>query len=124
MVFVYSYFGRTKYVGVKFYESFVRESKNKQIREKVIINPSERVLNLFKSDNGTPRARTKPEDIRLIDVNLINIQGETFIYDNIFSTVYLDKEDIVGFEIESEDFANTHRSIFNTNWNLAKELKV
>jgi len=122
-VYVYSYFGRTKYVGVKYYQGFVIESKKRDIKEKVIINPSQRVFDLFKRDVGTSKARTKLEDIRCIDFEKLNIQGETFIYDNIFATAYLDKEEIVGFEIESKSFADTQRSIFEAYWQQAKPLK-
>jgi sugar-specific transcriptional regulator TrmB len=122
MVYVYSFFGRQQYVGAEFYQSFVSESKIRQIKERVIINPSERASFLIKRDYKSPRARTDPKDIRIIDPSKIDIKGETFIYNNVFATVYLDQENIVGFEIESDSFADTHRSIFNVHWELAKQL--
>ncbi len=122
IVCVYSYFGRSKYVGEEFYDSFVRESKIRNIKERVIINPSERVFDIINRHINTPHARTKPEDIKSLSTDQIDIQGETFIYNNIFATVFLDKEEIVGFEVENKDFVNTQRSIFNTHWNLAKSL--
>jgi sugar-specific transcriptional regulator TrmB len=119
-VFVYSAFGRSKFVGKKFYMDFVYESQKNNIKEKVLINPTERALNFIKNDTGTAVARTKVNDIHILEENNIIIEGETFIYNNIYAQIKLDGLEITGFEIESESFVKMQRSTFETLWNLSK----
>lgn len=121
-VYVYSEFGRSKFVGTKFYQDFVSESFARGIKEQVLINPTERALGLIKRDTGTSLARTNPDNIRTMDEKMLVIRGETFIYDNTYGQVYLDKGEINGFEIESPYFIETQVSIFKTLWNMAEPL--
>jgi sugar-specific transcriptional regulator TrmB len=121
-VYVYSAFGRSKFVGKRFYMDFVKESQFRNIQEQVLINPTERALSLIQRDTGTALARTDPKNIRFLDYENLHIKGETFIYDNIFAQVYLDTEGINGFEIESPDFVESQHSIFQTLWQTAKPL--
>lgn len=118
-VMVYSEFGRSRFVGKKFYQDFVAESAARNIKEKVLINPTKRALGLIQRDTGTSLARTNPDNIRTLDEKSLVIRGETFIYDNIYAQVYLDKGEINGFEIESPYFVETQVSIFKTLWKLA-----
>lgn len=121
-VYVYSEYGRPKYVGKKFYTDFVRESKVQNIREKVLINPTPRVQDLLKIYLESPETRTKKEDIHTIEETDVLIKGETFIYDNIYAQVYIYTGDINGFEIESSLFVKTQRSIFETLWKTTQSL--
>ncbi len=121
-VYVYSEYGRSKYVGIKYYQDFVAESAARHIKEQVLINPTEQALGLIKRDTGTSLARTNPDNIRTLKEKLLVIRGETFIYDNTYAQVYLDKGEINGFEIESPYFIETQISIFNTLWNMAQIL--
>lgn len=122
IVCVYSAFGRSKFVGKKFYIDFVWESREKAIKEKVLINPSERAFSLIKRDTGSSLARTKTDDIRVLEKANLLIEGETFIYDNIYAQVKLDGLEINGFEVEGKYFTDMQRSIFETLWNQAKSI--
>lgn len=121
-IHVYSAWGRGRYVGIKFYKSFVSESRDRGFKEKVLINPSKRVLESIQKYSGTSVGRTVPENIRAIAEEDVLIKGETFIYGNIFAQLYLREEEINGFEIESANFTETQRSIFKTLWNRAEPL--
>lgn len=124
--YVYSDWGRNRYVGVKFYENFVSESRERGFKEKVLINPTEASLESIRKYNypGSAISRTKIEDVRLIDQEKILITGDTLIYDNVYAQVYLKNIAINGFEIESREFVATQRSIFETLWKIAKPLKI
>lgn len=114
MVYVYSAWGRSKYVGKRFYENFVDESKRRGIQENVLINPHQDTLDLLQAHLGTSLARTRLEDIRVIEEAKIRIIGETLIYDNVFAQIYLRGQEINGFEIENKRFTESQRSIFRT----------
>src|SRR3989344_2935109 len=90
-VYIMSDWGRGRYVGMKYYERFVDESRKREVRERVLINPT--VLNLESikkyADPGSPLSRTRVEDTRTLDKKIIPIKGDTLIYDNIYSQVYL-----------------------------------
>jgi sugar-specific transcriptional regulator TrmB len=122
MVNVYSAYGRSKFVGKKFYMNFVQESLEKNIKERVLINPTERALNFIKQDTGSSLARTKLNDLRFLPEENLTIKGETFIYDNIYAQINLSANGINGFEIESRSFTEMQRSIFETLWRLAKNV--
>lgn len=123
-VYVYSDWGRGRYVGMRFYENFVTESRNRNIEEKVLINPTPHALESIKQYTfpGSHISRTKIEDIRTLDTKEIPIKGDTLIYDNIYAQVYLKNVEINGFEIESSHFTQTQRSIFETLWKTAKPI--
>jgi hypothetical protein len=117
-VFVYSEFGRSKFVGKRFYKSFVARSKEIGFRERVIINPKPRVINLLKRDNNTPLARTKVETMRAVETKTFRIKGESFIYDDVYAVVYLQDCKIEGFEIKSMHFSLMQKRMWGTMWDL------
>ena len=119
-VLVYSAWGRGRYVGIKFYKSFVRESRERQMKEKVLVNPTNHFLDSIRKYAGTSIGRTIPQDVRALSQDIILIKGDTFIYNNVFAQVYLHDAEITGFEIESSSFAETQRSIFETLWRISK----
>ena len=121
-VYVYSSWGRGKYVGIKFYRNFVDESATRIIKERVLINPDPETLASIKQHLGSPLSRTKLEDIRMLPKNSVHIKGETFIYDDIYTQVYLKDAQINGFEIQSSQFTDTQRSIFRTLWEAGEPI--
>lgn len=124
-VYVFSDWGRGRYVGMKFYERFVAESRDRQISEKVIINPTDHALESIRQYTfpDSPISRTRIEDIRAIDQKVIHIKGDTLMYDKVYANVYLKNVEIDGFEIESHQFVDTQRAIFETLWEIAKPIK-
>lgn len=123
-VYVYSDWGRGRYVGMKFYESFVSEYRKRDLKERVLINLTPASLESVKRYTfpGSPISRTKIEDLRAINKKIVSIKGDTLIYDNIYAQVYLKNVEINGFEIENSQFTQSQRSIFETLWNMAKPI--
>lgn len=119
-VYVYSDWGRGRYVGMKFYENFVEQSRQRQIKERVLITPTASALESIRTYTypGSPISRTRLEDIRAVDKHVL-IRGDTLIYDNVYAHVYLKNVEINGFEVESGQFVETQRSIFETLWETA-----
>ncbi|HUP26394.1 MAG TPA: hypothetical protein VM124_01965, partial [Candidatus Limnocylindrales bacterium] len=122
--YIYSDYGRARYVGKKFYENFVVESKKRDIKEHVLMNTNPATWQSIKRFNypGSPIARTKVKDLRFLDQKYLNIKGDTLIYDNIYAQVYLKNVEISGFEIESSQFADTQRALYKILWNMAQPL--
>lgn len=121
-VYVYSDWGRVRYVGKKFYENFVVESRARSISERVLINLTAEARESIRAFTypGSPISRTRMQDIRVLDKKKIFIKGDSLIYDNIYAQVYLKNIEINGFEIESSHFVATQRSIFETLWDMAE----
>ena len=121
-VYVYTEWGRQKFVGLKFYESFVEQTRERNVKEKVLINLTPAILESIKKENllGLPTARTNVKDIRVLSPKAVHINGDTFIYNDIYAQLYVRNVQINGFEIESYDFVKTQRSIFETLWDAAK----
>ena len=125
-VYVFSDWGAERYVGMKFYEEFVIESRLREVDDKVLINPTHNNLESIRKYTypGSPISRTKMGNIRAINEEKIPIKGNTFIYNNVFSQVYLKSVEINGFEIESDFFVATQRSIFEVLWNIAQPITM
>lgn len=126
VIYVYSNWGRSRYVGIKFYENFVSEWCRRGMKEKVLVNPTSATLESIRKFNypGSPITRTRVEDIRALDKKNIFIKGDTFIYDNIYAQISLKDIEINGFEIESQNFAQMQRSVFETLWDMAKPISL
>jgi sugar-specific transcriptional regulator TrmB len=122
---VYSEWGRGLYVGMKFYERFVAESRRRAIKERVLINPTPHALDSIRHYTfpGSAIARTRIEDIRAVDDKIMTIKGDTLIYNDIFAQVYLKTSHINGFEIESPAFVQSQRSLYETLWNRATPIQ-
>jgi sugar-specific transcriptional regulator TrmB len=125
IVYVYSEWGRGTYVGMKFYERFVAESRDRGIKERVLINPTPHALESIRKYTfpGSTIARTSIEDIRAVDEEVMAIKGETLIYDVIFAQVYLKTSQINGFEVESQAFSQSQRSLYESLWERATPIR-
>ncbi len=120
-VYVYSDWGRGRYVGMKFYETFVYESRRRNFKERVLINPTVYALETIKMYNvpGSPIMRSRVQDIRALDEDDMVIKGDSLIYDDVYAQVYLKQVEIHGFEIENSNFAAAQRSIYEILWERA-----
>jgi len=121
-LYVQSEWGRGRYVGIDFYKSFVAESYARNVQEKVLANASPRVLDSIRQHTGTPISRADPGRIRCVAEDVVLFKGETLMYDNIYAHIFLKNEEISGFEIESQQFVDTQRAIFEILWAQAKPL--
>ncbi len=123
-MYVYSDWGRARYIGKKFYESFVAESRTRKIKERVLINASAEALESIRiyTYPGSPISRTRMEDIRVVDTDKLAIKGDTLIYNETYAQVYLSQVQITGFEIENSHFVATQRIIFETYWDMARPI--
>jgi sugar-specific transcriptional regulator TrmB len=121
-LYVYSEWGRGRYLGIEYYKNFVSASKERGVRESVLINPTTRVTESIRAHVNTPVSRTNLQTIRTIPEQKIKFRGETFMYDAIYAQVYLKDREITGFEIESKRFVDTQRAIFETLWDNATPL--
>ena len=121
-IYVYSAWGRSSYVGTKFYANFVSASHERAMQEQVLINPREFVVDSIYAHLDSPTSRTRLKDIRTVDLKTIPIHGETFIYNSTYAQIYLKEEEIHGFEIDSTQFAEMQRALFKTLWVAAKPL--
>lgn len=119
MLYVYSEWGRGKYLGIGFYKKFVEESKIRDIQEKVITNSTSHALNSIREHIGTPVSRTQLETIRMVPIDKIKFKGDSLMYDNIFAQVYLKDGEIHGFEIENPDFIKFQQQLFEQLWQNA-----
>ncbi|HSX33303.1 MAG TPA: helix-turn-helix domain-containing protein [Candidatus Saccharimonadales bacterium] len=121
IVYVYSEWHRQEYVGLAYYENFAAEARRRSVAEKVLINMTAATLQSIKRDNVTESAiaRTRIADIRVLDALDVRIKGDTLIYNTTYAQVFLKNVEIHGFEIESSDFVETQRSIFETLWKKA-----
>lgn len=124
--YVYSDWGRGRYVGMKFYENFVEEWRFRKMKEKVLINLTPDTLESIRKYTypGSLISKTRIEDIRTLDKKIMPIKGDTLIYDNIYAQAYLRNVEINGFEIESAHFTQTQRSIFETLWSISKPVST
>lgn len=102
--------------------NFVSESYKRNIKEKILTNPTEQTISLIKRDTGTPLARSDTKNIRILPEISVPIKGDALIYNGIYAQVYLHNKEIYGFEIESRDFVDTQRSIFETLWATAEPI--
>ncbi len=121
IVYVYSDWSRRRYVGMKYYEKFVAETRQRGIQERVLINMNADTLKSIQlySYPNSPISRTRVQDIRVLDSKRVPIKGDTVMYDNIYAHVYLKNITINGFEIENTHFVDTQRSIFESLWQTA-----
>lgn len=122
VIYVYSEWGRGRYVGIKFYQNFVSESYDRNFQEQVLTNSNDRVLDSIKQHTNTSVSRTRVENIKMITEKEISFKGETFIYNDIYAQIFLKGEEINGFEIQSQQFVDTQRSIFEKLWEKARPL--
>lgn len=64
-----------------------------------------------------------PIEVRGLSTHKFYINGDTYIYDNIFAATMIKDGKINGFEIENEEFAKLQLSTFMLLWDIAEEIE-
>lgn len=111
----YSEFGRIKIVGKKFLQSWYEEINRKNLKDRVITTP-QHIQNFYTSDHDAAIAYEKFQIRRFVDEKEIYITGDTMIYNNVFALCYWKHGEVIGVEIENEEFVKNQRSIFEKLW--------
>lgn len=96
---------------------FDEETHNKFIADRVRKKIPIRVL-AVKNDRGMDLLKNSQEQLREV-IHLpegVSFSAETYIYDNKIAVLDY-KKDVIGVIIESESIANSHRAIFEMNFN-------
>lgn len=121
----YSVMGRKEIVGSAFLKRFLEEFAQKQLIDRVLINPSKHTIQHVKDGDIPIQGKyINMERIRTLPEAQLRITGDTTIYNNIFAVMYWQQKEIVGVEIENPELVTMQKSIFETLWKLAKPLKT
>lgn len=119
----YSIFGRIDVTGTDFYEKYRHELLVRKIKDRVLSNPTKRIINLLNRWILESDHHLGVDDIRIIEKDIVNVYGDTMIYNSTFAQLYWMEGEIAGFEIESPLFVKTQKSIFEGLWREAESLK-
>ncbi len=118
----YSVFGRVEVTGLKYYQRFVKEFDSRQLKDRVIANPSRRTLDYIFKDVKPGFHQLSFQNIRTLPESKLYIAGDTMIYNDIYAVSYWQGHEVVGVEIENPDFVRHEHSIFELLWKLAKPI--
>ena len=119
----WSEFGRVEVVGEKFTTNWVAEFKRRGLIDRVLCNPTKRVIDIISTQIDTKNHQLKKGGVRLVTEKEMHITGDTTIYNNVFAVCWWKGEEVVGVEIENEELVKTQRSMFETMWKMAKVYK-
>jgi sugar-specific transcriptional regulator TrmB len=119
----WSEFGRVEVVGEKFIKNWVTEFKARKLIDRVLANPTKRVIDILKAQIDTKDHQLKSGGIRLVPEKTMYISGDTTIYNNVFAVCWWKGEEVVGVEIENEELVKTQRSLFEAIWRKAEIYK-
>jgi hypothetical protein len=112
---------RKEIVGDKWLTNYCLEFVKRGIRDKVLCD-EKHASNSYQKYGGrlkyfSPITKFyEISDERVIKLEMINIHGETYIYNNTFACYTWEDDLLVGFEITSKYIASTQRSIFDFLW--------
>lgn len=118
----YSELGRVDVVGTDFLGRWMEQMIERQIVDRVIINPSKKSLSHL-SDQEPNVYRKQFQKTRSIGEKLLTISGDTTIYNNVFAVTYWKHGEVVGVEIENSQLVKTQKAIFEILWNMAEPVK-
>lgn len=106
---------RNHYLSNKFIDLHMREA---HIRGPIdhLITKEGRVKDVI------PHLKNYPLVVKTLPAEKLAINGDTYIYDNVFASTIVIDEQIYGFEIYNEAVAKLQLSIFMMLWQVADEL--
>lgn len=107
--------GRREFINSKFEEEFEEEWVQKKLKDKLITN--ENRLSYIKN-KMVPLYR-KTLNVRIIPKKKFYITNDIAIYNDTVSIISLEKDNLVGIEIENAEMSKTQKSIFDIVWEIA-----
>ena len=114
----YGYSDWNESIGKAFAEKIRREYVNREIYSKEILNTVDKEK---KYTDISPYVRQFYEG-RYLPKSKIEINHDTYIYNNIFAFHHFFKGDLFGIEIHNPEIAKTQRQIFYLLWKIAKKV--
>lgn len=114
----YAALERRKYIDPKFEDKFEEEWARRGLHDKVIINDDrseyieKEMFSLYQ----------KTLDIRKIPKEKFYLTSDIVIYNNIVAMMSLEKDNLVGVEIENAEITKTQKSLFDIVWGIAEPI--
>jgi sugar-specific transcriptional regulator TrmB len=112
----YTMFKRREVISPSFEDDFEEQWAKKSLKDMIITNETRGEYIAYKL---VPDFR-KGNEIRIIPSTVYNITSDIIIYNNVFAIMSLEKDNLVGVEIENAEIARTQKSIFDIVWRVAK----
>lgn len=119
----YSVFGRVDVVGQKFTKRYTDAFSAKGLIDRVISNPTKRTLDYVKRDVRPGFHQMSYQNIRVLLESKLYVAGDTMLYNNIYAVSYWMEGEVVGVEIENNEFVKSQKSIFELLWNQAESVE-
>lgn len=114
----YGYLNWNESIGRPFAEKIRQEYVSRKIYSKEILNTSDEEK---KYTEVFPYVRQFYEG-RYLPKSKLEINHDTYIYNDIFAFHHFFKDDLFGVEIHNPEIAKTQRQIFYLLWKMAKEI--
>lgn len=111
----YASLTRREVISPSFEDEFEREWARKGLKDRVITNEKR---GEYIAKRLIPEYR-RCVDIRIIPTKTYYITNDIIIYNDIFAIMSLEKDHLVGVEIENAEIAKTQASIFDIVWRVA-----
>ena len=109
---------RREFIDPSYEDEFEQEWANRNLKDKVITNENraeyikKRLVPAYKNTLN----------LRIIPRTKFYISNDITIYNNVIAIASLEKNNLVGVEIENKEIAKTQKSIFDLVWTMAKPL--
>lgn len=116
----YAALRRREFIDNGFENEFEARWAESGLKDKVITNEGR--LDYIK--NKLVAAYRQNLEIRLIPDNQFCLTNDIAIYNNTLAIISLEKDNLVGVEIENEEIAKTQKSIFDIVWEQANLTKI
>lgn len=114
----YASLTRREVISASFEDAFEREWVEKGIIDRVITNETRKD---YIQERLVPEYH-KHLEIRYMPAKIYSITSDIIIYNNVFATMSLEKDNLVGVEIENAAIAKTQTSIFDIVWHIARPI--
>lgn len=109
---------RREFIDPSYEDEFENEWADRNLKDKIITNENrmeyitKKLVPVYK----------KTLNIRIIPKTKFYISNDITIYNNIIAIASLEKDNLVGIEIENKEITKTQKSIFDLVWSVAKSI--
>lgn len=109
-------------VGETFLDKYNQEFSKRKLNDYALIT-EDTVSKVVKKFDMPIHHQPSYDWVRVISKKKLYISGDTIIYNNIFATIFWKHGEIVGIEMENDEFAKMQLSLFKLAWETAIPLK-